>query len=479
MPAHPTATTPRLPRTRRVLPWVALLILTSGFAAACSSDLDEQGATFPSVSPIEPAVTGTPTPSAPGSDAATPQTPALEGRLMEPVATFDVRGDDPHVLARLDSLTVIGSTQRLVALRDDGREVWKLPRPRRASEPARPVLGLVDGVVIAAWDLEQRRGDPFTGLMSITAVDPRTGKSLWRDDESSFVTLGDGVVLTSQCFGEQKSFVGDCVLSARDPRTGAPRWSVPTYASARVDEIRDDGDLLVESHPADYRPSLQVHSAATGAPLTEPVTARVTPLETGYLAGGYGDDDSEDGCTQRVRFLDLDGRARWQARVPSLPSRTEPGTCYPAYARQVAPGGPVAVQPFLGRTSLFDLADGSLVWRGEREEEARLLVGDLLVSVQTTNGYARTTLLTDVDTGQVRWTLPTDRIAVGPDLVNWESFGRQLLASTEGFDLESTATVIVVPRTGRVLRRYPGAFDSAEPDWIATTHDTSVFVYDR
>ena len=161
------------------------------------------------------------------------------------------------MIGRAGGRYVVAWEGRVAGVRRDGEIAWEHRAGGRSDDP--PVV--VDDVVLTVRDNPRDRSWP--GTDHLRARDARTGELLWEDDES-FPSGFEGTVFTSACTGSQDRVIGDCTLSARDPRTGSTRWTVSTYASVMVRDVVGDA-VVVEGHPGGANPHLQLRSLATGA----------------------------------------------------------------------------------------------------------------------------------------------------------------------------------------------------------------------
>ncbi|MCD0446959.1 PQQ-like beta-propeller repeat protein [Glycomyces sp. A-F 0318] len=357
-----------------------------------------------------------------------------------------------------------------IALERDGAEAWSYEW-----EEFGPEVGVAGGVVIVSETAGGLDGEDYEwpGRQDTVALDLDTGEEVWRDREASFVTVFADAVLMTECTGDQDDRVGDCTLYARDPGDLSPRWSVPTYASARVvsggswtGEPAPDR-LLVESFPTGHD-SRVVTVYEDGAALAE-VRAPGSVALAGDTVVVYDDydDNPADGCTAVLaghRFGDAAPVWEIEAETRKTADFASCGGLPTAEARDGRL--PLTID---GVPSIVDAATGEAVWEAPVEGQAVALDegADVLVVADWEAGEDGLAAY-DAATGEERWRASAafgsgDRAwAVGATLWlygdagmwGWSSYGVYAydLATGEGVALPGTAAYfapgVVVTSTG-------------------------------
>lgn len=263
-----------------------------------------------------PPASTTPGPAAPASLPAYPGDPVWTVQL--PGAEDDA---DPPGLAVTDQGYVLEHREDVVGLSKAGDEIWRYTPPKVDYFTTR-VAG--PRVFVGYANPDDRWPQPDV----IIALDAATGKEIWRETEASFWSVTDDTIYMSVCYGGQNDHIGDCTVSARDPRTNRTRWQVATYASASVVNADDELQagptppyLLIGSYPTG-RDSfvLSTHDAATGAlrgrgfrgkdgkvgSVADPTARTVVTIDD-------NDRNPADGCQAVVTGFSVSGAAKnWQ-----------------------------------------------------------------------------------------------------------------------------------------------------------------------
>ena len=336
---------------------------------------------------------------------------------------------------------------------------------------------VADSVVIVSRDNPTRQEWP--GSLVVLALDARTGATLWRDDQPSFVTALATAVYTSVCHGGQHNRIGDCHLSARDPRTGATRWTVATYASAEVGEPDPLTDALAAPPVPKY---LAIYSFPTGA--TSETVTTVDPAsgnglgtslraDTFYqttdhiIAVDRDDNTASRGCKTTLTAWSPYGAGRiWLRTFTGFLDQDQ--RCSDP-SDQIA-DGQLAVLNGSGHTTLVSLATGKTDWTAT-EPGTPLLVG---------NGYVVTTgndgglVYYDRSTDRIRWRIGGGAADYQPE---WQvqMLGTWLIASDVAYPdcwSDDCPTVNVLdPASGSLYRAPRGVLVSAANGVVVTELD--------
>jgi outer membrane protein assembly factor BamB len=129
-----------------------------------------------------------------------------------------------------------------------GKKKWQRDFPRDRTDKYFSPLDAADvrqagGVLIVSYKHPTKDDWPHPNV--IEALDPATGRTLWKTIASPYETVLDDTVYTPVCRGKQTERQDDCMLSARDARTGRVRWTIPTEHVPGI--LAGDGTTLVMS----------------------------------------------------------------------------------------------------------------------------------------------------------------------------------------------------------------------------------------
>jgi outer membrane protein assembly factor BamB len=163
-----------------------------------------------------PGVLGVPTPTVDGGLALLHTDQTLEVvDLADGHRRWSTGGVTAPSVGAVDGLVVAGQAGTLSGFDDrTGRRAW-----RAAGLPAVPIVRVAAGVVLVTSAMQG--GSNSTAL---TAVNPATGRTLWRLDQGGPLT-----VLTAAAQGILvASYTPRRALFLLDPVTGKPRWQVDT-----------------------------------------------------------------------------------------------------------------------------------------------------------------------------------------------------------------------------------------------------------
>ncbi|MEX1655914.1 PQQ-binding-like beta-propeller repeat protein [Streptomyces pseudovenezuelae] len=100
------------------------------------------------------------------------------------------------------------------------------------------LLGVADDVMLVKQQYQPEGGDL---VISVSALDTRTGKRLWHrtvDEQATHVSVSGDLVLVPD--------IGRGTLTARSVRTGAQRWTAPLPSGMQCDPARTNVGLYLE-----------------------------------------------------------------------------------------------------------------------------------------------------------------------------------------------------------------------------------------
>lgn len=213
-------------------------------------------------------------------------------------------------------VTLINAVGRLVALEADGDELWKIVE--RYTDIPTLELRVFGSVAVVSRDAFAN--DVFPNRLLITGIDVATGRTLWKNTTSAFVSFVGGRMITSECAPKQTGKLGECTITARDPLTGAEQWQQRSYASARIADPLEGAsspDLWVTSCPtgADSERT-DAFRLGTGKPLGEGRSGDGLGGNHLLVAPGLGvyfrdDNDPEHGCTPSLAAIEPGGASAW------------------------------------------------------------------------------------------------------------------------------------------------------------------------
>ncbi len=393
--------------------------------------------------------------------------PAYSGA---PLWTFplpaNVEDYDQPDLAVTDNGYVLAMNKQVRGLDKAGKQLWEYVPPEVDYITVR-VTGPVVFVGYANPD-DDRWPQPDI----IIALDATTGNEIWREDEASLWSVTADTIYMSVCYGGQNNRIGDCQLSARDPRTNAVRWRVPTYASSRV--VNDSGVLQAEPTP----PHLLIGAYPTGAgdytvSGHDPATGR--KLGTGYGGGADAetartvvaiddeDDNPADGCRATLTGFAASGGAQtWQYAARTW--KTNDGK---RCARQPDSlnGGRLAVTTPDGAPSVLNVDTGAIEWSAPAEGAAiAASETTLLVASEQDGGGAAELIAYRVGNDKPLWQVPFT------------------VAADDAKVAISATTAVVHYRSGEAFGydlasgkawTYGGTVQQATDTWIAVCGDGS------
>lgn len=255
--------------------------------------------------------------------------------------------------------------------------------------------------------------EEWPGSKIIEAFDATSGAVLWNDDQASFVTVLTTAVYTSVCHGGQNDRLGDCRLSARDPRTGATRWTVKTYASSSVtpnDEQPDRpyGDMTASPMPA-YLTTMSYPTGEASVTLTS-----LDPGSGGKLGASIRGKraiqtmgsliEVDDAASKKAQGCKTTLVARSPRRGGEIWRSTFTTAAYDDKDRckgfiYKAGDGWLAAADGTGRAAVVKLATGKTGWTAPEPGEPLLVNRDVLVIQNAQGGVT----VYDQATHEARW----------------------------------------------------------------------------
>lgn len=371
---------------------------------------------------------------------------------------------------------VIATGTKVVAIDSAGHTSWKAAIPKGTEDSTQRNVQTTGGSVIITYGI---KGQEWPGLEMIKVLDARTGKLRWQDKTTSFASVWGDTLYSSVCTGKQKDHIGDCTLTARDPKTGSARWSVATYASSQIEAL-DSGHVLEHAYPTGAPGSYRVRDATTGQALGPWVSAEDAPeaklIGDTLVVTGKADRDDSDGCKQTVRGYSLTGDLRWRRSVTTGKDKNAHNGCYTI---ELQPGedGLLTTASYDGVPQVLDAKTGSILWHGTAEDVLPLVSKSLVIVVSAPGGSAQS--VHAVDPGSAKraaktlWSLKMpaeDENQYGVPAL-WTLAGSRLIGSDDSCS-SGCQTLIVSAGTGRITTSYDGSYLDHGRNWL-TTYDDS------
>jgi len=334
---------------------------------------------------VAPVATGT---SAPGTPATLPQYPGSPLWIVQ--MPNGVEDYDLPEFAVTDHGYVLQADKEVLGLDRTGKEIWRFTPPEVDYFTVR-VTGPQVFVGYANPD-----DDRWPQPQVVIALDAATGAELWRDAEASLWSVTTDTLYMSVCYGGQNNRIGDCRLSARDPRTNTIRWRIPTYASSSVVNAGENLQaaptppyLLVGGYPTGADSfALSGHASATGATLGSGyegpdgnVGSVSTASERTVVTTDDGDDNPADGCSALLIGFSVSGAAEtW--RYTARTTKDDDGR---RCARQPISGndGRLGVTSPDGAPSVLNVENGAIEWSAPAKGQAVAASGTTLLTVET------------------------------------------------------------------------------------------------
>lgn len=301
---------------------------------------------------------------------------------------------------RAGDVTLINAVGRLVALDADGDELWKIVE--RYTDI--PTLGVRVFGSVAVVSRDAFAIDVFPNRLLITGIDVATGRVLWKNTTSAFVSFVGGRMITSECAPKQTGRLGECTVTARDPLTGAGQWQQRSYASARITdplerlEGASSPELWVTSYPTGTDSErTDAFRLVTGKPLGEGRTGDGLAGNRLLVAPGLGvhfrdDNDPDDGCTPSLAAIEPGGASAWTRDFDPGSYRSSDGKtlrCSNLELRQQ--DAETASFVLQGRPQLIDLSTGRTTWdQATREETLQAVTDDAVLTTDSAAGVRLT-----------------------------------------------------------------------------------------
>lgn len=365
-------------------------------------------------------------------------------------------GDGFVVLGTISDDTVLGLDAK-------GKEVWD--RELEESDDSVDEEAII-GDSLVAFSRDDPDEDSWPGHRITEFVDPATGKKLWTDSQASFVELVGDAAYLSVCQGGQDGELGECVISAHDARTGAVRWSTPTYASTRVVDADPGGAFVVlQSHVTSGGDiKISVLDTGTGAVLGAGFDDAGSPLlAKDTLVRVSPDDNPADGCEATVTGWNVySGSQTWKRKV-GTPMEADGSDCD---SLPDSYDGRIMGLNGKGKPVVVNLATGDVEWTAPKKAEP----------VRATGKHALVTqgdklVLYSTGKDKKRWATPDVSGYDGPGFVG----GYVVSSRYEGYD-EEPCWVRVGIKSGDV-EAYPGRCAGSGGDWLATIEDGEISLY--
>ncbi|MFC4851998.1 PQQ-binding-like beta-propeller repeat protein [Actinophytocola glycyrrhizae] len=317
-----------------------------------------------------------------GQDTSTPAVPApLPSFRGNPLWTLPLPpGSDEHDVpefAVTDHGYVLVNDKDVVGLDRAGTELWRFAPP--ATDYFRAEVTGSQVFLGYRNPDEDRWPQPEV----IVALDAATGAELWRETEASFWSVTTDTIYLSVCYGGQNNHIGDCELSARDPRTNSIRWAIPTYASSRV--VNDSQEpqaaptppyLLIGSYPTGRESYvLSSHDPGTGATLGSgfrgpdgDIGSVSTASERMVVTTEDHDDNPADGCTATLIGFSVAGADEIWRHTARTAKELDGKRC----GRQPVSRnrGRMAVTTENGAPSVLNVETGAIEWSAPQKGQA-------------------------------------------------------------------------------------------------------------
>lgn len=375
-------------------------------------------------------------PSAAPPPAASPDLPRYSGKPQWTVALQDatpIPTDHGFVVQQKDAVLAVDAA---------GAEKWRFTPPVVDSFEVR----VTGPVVLVGY--RNPAEDRWPQPEMVVALDAVTGAELWRDGEASLWSATTDTLYMSVCYGGQNNRIGDCKLSARDPRTNAIRWSVPTYASARVENVAElraaptPRYLLVGAYPESGE-TYHVSSLdpATGETLggdyagldADVGTPKIVAEQTVLTVKGY-DDNPADGCAATLTGFTVAGATQTWQYVAPMKKEDDGRRC--GRMSESINRGRMGVATANDLPGVLNLGTGVIEWTAPAEGEAIAASDTMLLVVESTPDGAAELVAYQVGNPEPVWRAPyfdSDRVVI-TDTVAYV-FGSEAI----GYDLKSGA----------------------------------------
>lgn len=382
---------------------------------------------------------------------------------------------------------MVRGKHRVLALSGSGRKRWHFDSPKATADDLsdKPELDLAVAGKVAVISYRHPGDDHWPHRTVVKALDVRTGKMLWQDRKSSFVTTFRKTVYTSRCNGKQNGRRGNCVLAARRVSSGKPRWQIPARASAQVDDGKhptmdslagkESAFLQLEVFPSGFQDrtirTLDPESARFFGATTKSHD-RVVSVSNTLVNAGHHDQKSANGCDQKIAGLDLHtGKQRWKHRWH--PPKT--GKSCSSLLGDVRAGNLWSARAAHKRPMLLDLKTGKRHWASPRK--GRIVWADR-TRVLTAGVHRKAYRLIDHRTGHQIWKKAASKMERSTSTPDRAGAGGVAVRSHAlfGFDghehnacrSSDCATRVFDLKTGKKRYTAPGSFAGGGHGWVAT-----------
>lgn len=400
-----------------ILPGFALVVLASALTGIFNGGFDPyEGAPDRE---LEEAPAGYSAPEAGDSaqpDAEPVEAPEFDG---DPKWSVSTPGDDRTGSIRvLDDGYVYADREGLLARLDsDGETMWDA----ELDDGYGSSFAIAGSTVLISKNHPD--DDRWPQPKIVTAYDIDSGDELWEEAEASFWTVADDTLYMSVCYGGQNDSIGDCTMSAREPRTNSVTWSTPTYASSQLagtgtHSASQTPYLIVKSFPSGHA-SQRLHTmhADTGADLGFSMSTHKQTEALGDLLVHFDDSDDNpaDGCTADIGGFDpVTGETEWETTV-YLPKHDDGSEC--SYIQDKTVGdGLFGWTDGEGMPHALDLSDGEIVWSGDDAAEVvKSVDGSVLARLDEADADADLVLY-DVESGATVWQTSSHGMGSGAEV---------------------------------------------------------------
>lgn len=299
--------------------------------------------------------------------------------------------DETPTIAVTDPGYLIQQDETVIGLDKAGNEMWRFSAPDNNHSLDARTNGPLVFVSYGNPD-----DDRWPQPLVILALDAATGAERWRETEASFWSLTTDTIYLSVCYGGQNNRIGDCQLSARDPRGNAVRWRVPVYASSGVVNSSDSLQaeptppyLLVESHPTGGTETITSHDPDTGARLgtgfigpDEDVDSLNSGADRTVVEMDDNDENPADGCTATLTGYAVSGADQtWQYTARTAKEDDGRRCGYLPYSTN---NGRVGVTSESGVPSVLNAATGAVEWSAPTQGTAVAASDTVLLAVEST-----------------------------------------------------------------------------------------------
>jgi hypothetical protein len=358
-----------------------------------------------------PTPTRSPEPSTPsGEPTSLPDYPGAPLWTLTPPAAFD-EFDTPGIAVTASGY-VVAKEGQLWGFNRAGKQTWTTPAPKAdyADVTVTPTTVLVS--------YNNPNDDRWPQPKVIIARDVATGKERWRETEASFWSATTDTVYMSVCYGGQNGRIGDCQLSARDPRTNAVRWSIPTYASSSV---TNTGGFAAQPTPpylviGGYPTGADTYAISTHEPSTGALLGRgydgpdghslpVDDTSTRTLVSVQDrDDNPADGCHVTYTGYALRGATQTWNLKGRIPKRDDGREC--GVASVSINDGRLAITTGKGRPAVVNVDTGAIEWTAPANGTGFAASDTMLLAIEPTPNREQELVAYRTGTAAPLWRAP-------------------------------------------------------------------------